>query len=88
MDLKVYNMIENSTIALGVAFGITNIESILGIVLLVLQVALILWKVGYKVYLRIKYKQLDKIQKDIEDAMDELEQIKNNQSKEEDENGK
>lgn len=88
MDLKVYNMIENSTIALGVAFAITNIESILGIVLLVLQVALILWKVGYKVYLRIKYKQLDKIQKDIEDAMDELEQIKNNQSKEEDENGK
>ena len=88
MNLKVYNMIENSTIALGVAFGITNIESILGIILLVLQVVLILWKVGYKVYLRIKYKQLDKIQKDIEDAMNELEQIKNNQPKEEDENGK
>ena len=88
MDLKTYNVIENATIALGVAFGITNIESILGIILLVLQVALILWKVGYKVYLRIKYKQLDKIQKDIEDAMNELEQIKNNQPKEEDVNGK
>ena len=71
MNLKICNIIENATIALGVAFGITNIESILGIILLVLQVALILWKVGYKVYLRIKYKQLDKIQKDIEDAMDE-----------------
>ena len=35
-----------------------------------------------------KDKQLDKIQKDIEDAMNELEQIKNNQPKEEDENGK
>lgn len=88
MDLKVYNMIENATIALGVAFGITNIESILGIILLVLQVALILWKLGYKVYLRIKYKQLDKIQDDIEKTMGELEQIKNNQPKEEDENGK
>lgn len=88
MDLKVYNSIENATIALGVAFGITNIESVLGIILLALQVGLILWKVGYKVYLRIKYKQLDKIQKDIEDAMNELEQIKNNQPKEEDENGK
>lgn len=88
MDLKVYNMIENSTIALGVVFGITNIESILGIVLLVLQVALIIWKLGYKVYLRIKYKQLDKIQDDIEKAMGELEQIKNNQPKEEDKNGK
>lgn len=88
MDLKTYNVIENATIALGVAFGITNIESILGIILLVLQVTLILWKVGYKVYLRIKYKQLDKIQKDIEDAMNELEQIKNNQPKEEDVNGK
>lgn len=88
MDLKIYNSIENATIALGVAFGISNIESVLGIILLSLQVALILWKVGYKVYLRIKYKQLDKIQKDIEDAMDELEQIKNNQPKEEDENGK
>lgn len=88
MDLKVYNSIENATIALGVVFGISNIESVLGIILLSLQVGLILWKVGYKVYLRIKYKQLDKIQKDIEDAMDELEQIKNNQPKEEDENGK
>lgn len=88
MDLKVYNMIENATIALGVVFGISNIESVLGIILLALQVGLILWKVGYKVYLRIKYKQLDKIQKDIEDAMNELEQIKNNQPKEEDENGK
>ena len=88
MDLKKYNTIENTTIALGVAFGISNIESILGIILLGLQVGLILWKVGYKVYLRIKYKQLDKIQKDIEDAMTELEQIKNNQPKEEDENGK
>ena len=88
MDLKVYNSIENATIALGVVFGISNIESVLGIILLVLQVGLILWKVGYKIYLRIKYKQLDKIQKDIEDAMDELEQIKNNQPKEDDENGK
>lgn len=88
MDLKVYNSIENATIALGVAFGISNIESVLGIILLALQVGLILWKVGYKVYLRIKYKQLDKIQKDIEDAMNELEHIKNNQPKEEDENGK
>ena len=88
MDLKVYNSIENATIALGVAFGISNIESVLGIILLSLQVGLILWKVGYKVYLRIKYKQLDKIQKDTEDAMNELEQIKNNQPKEEDENGK
>lgn len=88
MDLKTYNIIENATIALGVAFGITNIESILGIVVLVLQVALILWKVCYKVYLRIKYKQLDKIQDDIEKAIGELEQIKNNQPKEEDENGK
>ena len=88
MDLKVYNSIENVTIALGVAFGISNIESVLGIILLSLQVGLILWKVGYKINLRIKYKQLDKIQKDIEDAMNELEQIKNNQPKEEDENGK
>lgn len=88
MDLKVYNLIENTTIVLGVAFGISNIESVLGIILLALQVGLILWKVVYKIYLRIKYKQLDKIQKDIEDAMDELEQIKNNQPKEDDENGK
>ena len=88
MDLKIYNTIENTTIASGVAFGISNIESVLGVILLSLQVGLILWKVGYKVYLRIKYKQLDKIQKDIEDAMTELEQIKNNQPKEEDENGK
>lgn len=88
MDLKVYNLLENITIALGVMFGISNIESILGIILLAMQVGLILWKVGYKIYLRIKYKQLDKIQDDIEKAMDELEQIKNNQPKEDAENGK
>lgn len=88
MDLKTYNVVENTTIALGVAFGISNIQSIFGIILLALQVGLILCKVGYKIYLRIKYKQLDKIQDDIEKAMNELEQIKNNQPKEEDENGK
>lgn len=88
MNLKLYNLIENTTIFLGIAFGVSNIESILGIILLAMQVGLILWKVGYKIYLRIKYKQLDKIQDDIEKAMDELEQIKNNQPKEDDENGK
>lgn len=68
---------ENALIILGTTFGIQQIESILGIVILILQVLLVLYKVGYKVYLKIKEKKYDEIDDVVEEGIDNIEDLTN-----------
>lgn len=69
--------VENVLIILGTTFGIQQIESILGIVILILQVLLVLYKVGYKVYLKIKEKKYDEIDDVVEEGIDNIEDLTN-----------
>lgn len=51
---KTLNTIENISIALGVSVGINQIESVLGIILLVFQIILLTCKLFTKLKVRIK----------------------------------
>ena len=74
--MKHINVLENVSIVCGVAVSLPLIESILGIIILCVQIILILWKFGYKIYKLIKQKKYDEIQNTLEDAKGELENLK------------
>lgn len=57
-------------------YGLANIQTILGIVLLVLSIASILFKMGLSIYTHIKNKQFAEIQKDLDQAKEEIEKLK------------
>ena len=82
MQKQVVNTVQDVFVACGVAFGFSEIETVLGIILLVINIGTILWKIGYKIYLQVKQKQFDKIQQTLVDGAKELEdltdEIKNN----------
>lgn len=67
--------IENGLIALASLFGLANMESILGIIILAFQIVIILYKFGVKIYNKIKKKEYDSLLEDIEQATSELKQL-------------
>lgn len=67
--------IENGLIALASLFGLANMESILGIIILAFQLVIILYKFGVKIYNKIKKKEYDSLLEDIEQATSELKQL-------------
>lgn len=63
-------------IVLGTYIGISQIESILGIIILCFQIALIIYKASRKVYYLIKDKQYNQIEDTIKDTIESLEDLK------------
>lgn len=70
--------LENGLIVLGSLLGISQLESILGIILLSVQVILVLWKCGRKIYESVKDKRLKDVDEALKDAQEELEELKDN----------
>lgn len=82
MTNEKYDIISNCTSICTGAFGIANIQEILGVIVLILSILNILITTGFKAYNHIKEKKYVKIKDDIEDAKRELEELnKNIQSK-------
>lgn len=66
----------------GTATGLVNLESILGIIILVIQLLWLGFKLVYKIITSIKEKKsLDTLDKDVEDLVDFIEESKNNINK-------
>lgn len=92
---KTLNTIENVSIALGVGVGVNQIESILGIVLLVFQIILLSCKLFTKMKIRIEELDtaltngeydvvddiLDNIKENVEDFVDDVKEVTNNGNK-------
>ena len=74
--MKHINVLEDVLIAGGVAISLPMIESILGIIILSVQVFLILWKAGKKIYQAIKNKKYDEIDDTLKETQDQLEDLK------------
>lgn len=70
-----YDVADVTTSAVGVGFGINNIYSTLGIILLILSIANILIKAGITTYNAIKKKEVNKIPEIIDDTIDKLEEV-------------
>ena len=77
--MKHINVLEDVLIAGGVAISLPMIESILGIIILSVQVCLILWKAGKKIYEAIKKKKYDEIENTLKETQDQLEDLKDKQ---------
>lgn len=79
---KSIQMIDYSVDVASGSYGLANIQTILGIVLLVLSIASILFKMGFSIYTHIKNKQYAEIQKDLDIAKEEIEKLKDGEKNE------
>lgn len=70
--MKWLNRIENALIALGSAIGFANIETIMGIILLSVQLVIILTKTIVKFVNFIKLKKINEAIAELERAQDEI----------------
>ena len=74
--MKQINIIEDVLIVSGIAISLVDIQTILGIIILSVQVCLILFKGGKRVYDAIKKKDTKEIESALEDTQHALEDIK------------
>lgn len=79
--MKLYDNISRIIDGVGLIFGIANIQEILGIIVLVLTIFNILSTYIIKIVSRIKNKEYDKIGNDTQEAIDELNKIKEKEGK-------
>ncbi len=82
---KLFDALETGLNVVGVAIGVSDIESVLNIILLIVSIAAILFRAGYAIYQKVKEKKYNEIADELEKAKEQLEQL---QPKEDDENGK
>lgn len=75
MKFTISKVLEDVSIAFGVVLGVNQIETILGIVLLVFQIGLIIFKCVRSIVEHVKKKDLDGIEKDLEDASKQIEDL-------------
>lgn len=73
---KTYDVYDYGVSVLGTYIGIDTIQSILGIILLVLSISNILIKLGFKIYDKIKAKKFKEIPSDIDDTIEQINKIK------------
>ena len=70
-----FNVIEDVLIGMGITVSLIDIQQILSIVLIVLNVCMILVKVGLKIYDHVKTKKYDQIDDDLQDGIDGIKEI-------------
>ena len=88
--MKTKNLVDNCINILGLSFSLSNIESILGIIVLVLTILNMCWKVFDKIYTKLKDddKTNDlEIVKDINDGAKEIKEVIDNFTKGNDKDG-
>lgn len=88
--MKTKNLVDNCINILGLSFSLSNIESILGIIVLVLTILNMCWKVFDKIYTKLKDddKTNDlEIVKDITDGAKEIKEVIDNFKKGNDKDG-
>ena len=69
--------VENIMATAVLAIGLSDIYSVLGIILLAVQLALLLWRSGLSIYDSIKKKQLNKVTEILEETASKTEELVN-----------
>ena len=69
------NKLENVLIFLGTSLGLAQIETILGIIILVFQIGLIIYKAIVGIIDLVKKEEYDKIDDTIEDVIEDLKDL-------------
>ena len=86
--MNILDKVENALVGVGLTIGIANIKDILGIVLIALQVAIILYKTGVSIYKKVQARNYDDILADLDKAQKELEELKNSLPDKEEDDGR
>lgn len=86
--MNILNKFENILMGAALTIGIANIKEILGIVLIALQVAIILYKAGVSIYKKVQARKYDDILADLDKAQKELEELKNSLPDKEEHDGR
>ena len=73
--MKHLNIIEDVLIASGITISLIDIQTILGIIILSVQVCLILFKGGKRIYDAIKNKNAKEIETALEETQEQLESL-------------
>lgn len=74
--LQTLDAIENGLIAVGTVFGIANVDTILGIIMLSIQVILLIIKLAIKIFNSVKKgESLDYLDDDIGSVIDGIEDV-------------
>ena len=76
MEITKLQVCEDALIIGGTAVSLNMIHTVLGIVILSVQVALILWKAGVRIYKAIKNKNIKEITDTLEETQGKLEELK------------
>lgn len=80
---NISRVVDGALIALGLTYSLQNIQSILGIIILVIQIIWLLTKFITKVVSYIKEKRnIDELDTDLQDVVDKITDIKDNLPKE------
>ena len=72
---NITNILEDVSIVFGVTIGLSQIQTILGIIVLAFQCILIIYKCCVRIYNHAKKKDLDGIEQDLEETIDALENL-------------
>lgn len=75
MKENLNNTLSNTLSVITASWGISNIQDILGIIVLILSIMNILWNMIYKIYNNIKSKNYTEINDNIKNAIDEINDI-------------
>ena len=67
MNKNLTNVIDNVLLVFGFTYALSDIENILGIIILCIQIIWLFSKFFIKIYTKIKNKDYDSIGKDVED---------------------
>lgn len=76
MELTKLQVCEDALIIGGTAISLSMIHTVLGIIILSVQVLLILWKAGVRIYKAIKNKNVKEITDTLEETKDKLTDLK------------
>lgn len=72
---RLLDIAETGLNTMGVLIGVSDIENVLNLVLLIVSILAILWRAGYAIYQHVRNKRLDKIGDEIDKAKDEIEKL-------------
>ena len=75
MGSKIFDALESSCNILGIAIGVSDIESWLGVTLLVINLLAILIRSGLRVYDYVRHGKIDDAYKEIDKARDDINNI-------------
>ena len=72
---RLLDIAETGLNTMGVLIGVSDIENVLNLVLLIVSILAILWRAGYAIYQHVRNRRLDRIGDELNKAKDDIEKL-------------